>query len=91
MAFDLLYRDGRDLTARPLRDWRARLEDMLTCNDLVCSRCAGSRRTAWRRGRRCSRGYEGLVAKDDRSQYAGGPTRRWLNVKQQGWTDAQAR
>jgi hypothetical protein len=27
------------------------------------------------------RGYEGLVEK-----YTGGPTRRWLKVKQQGWT-----
>jgi ATP-dependent DNA ligase len=27
MTFDLLYRDGRDLTARPLRDRRGRLED----------------------------------------------------------------
>ena len=29
MAFDLLYRDGRDLSARPLRDRRARLEDVV--------------------------------------------------------------
>jgi bifunctional non-homologous end joining protein LigD len=29
MAFDMLYRDGRDLTARPLRDRRARLEDVV--------------------------------------------------------------
>jgi len=28
MVFDILYRDGRDLTARPLRDRRARLEDV---------------------------------------------------------------
>jgi ATP-dependent DNA ligase len=35
MAFDLLYRDGRDLTARPLRDRRARLEDVVVGNQLV--------------------------------------------------------
>jgi bifunctional non-homologous end joining protein LigD len=29
MTFDLLYHDGRDLTARPLRDRRARLEDVV--------------------------------------------------------------
>jgi ATP-dependent DNA ligase len=28
------------------------------------------------------RGYEGLVAKDGRSPYESGPTRRWLKVKQ---------
>jgi len=35
MAFDLLYHDRRDLTARPLRDRRARLEDLVANNDLV--------------------------------------------------------
>jgi ATP-dependent DNA ligase len=37
------------------------------------------------------RGYEGYVAKDEGSVYQGGPTRRWLKVKQQGWTDAEDR
>jgi ATP-dependent DNA ligase len=32
------------------------------------------------------RGYEGYVAKDERSPYEGGATRRWLKVKQKGWT-----
>jgi ATP-dependent DNA ligase len=32
------------------------------------------------------RGYEGYVAKDERSVYEGGPTRRWLKVKQKDWT-----
>ena len=32
------------------------------------------------------RGYEGYVAKDEASAYKGGPTRRWLKVKQKGWT-----
>jgi ATP-dependent DNA ligase len=35
------------------------------------------------------RGYEGYVAKDEPSPYEGGATRRWLNVKQKGWTDAE--
>ena len=35
MAFDLLYRDGRDLRARPLRDRRARLEDIVAGSELV--------------------------------------------------------
>jgi ATP-dependent DNA ligase len=30
--------------------------------------------------------YEGLVAKDESSLYEAGPTRRWLKVKQKGWT-----
>ena len=32
------------------------------------------------------RGYEGYVAKDEASTYEGGPTRRWLKVKQRDWT-----
>jgi ATP-dependent DNA ligase len=29
---------------------------------------------------------EGYVAKDEASAYEGGPTRRWLKVKQKDWT-----
>jgi ATP-dependent DNA ligase len=32
------------------------------------------------------RGFEGLVAKDNTSTYEPGRTRRWLKVKQKGWT-----
>ena len=35
MAFDLLYCEGRDLTARPLRDRLARLEDIVAGSELV--------------------------------------------------------
>jgi ATP-dependent DNA ligase len=35
--------------------------------------------------------YEGLVAKDKASLYEAGPMRRWLKVKQKGWTDAEDR
>jgi bifunctional non-homologous end joining protein LigD len=35
MAFDLLSLDGRDLTGRPLRDRRARLEDVVAGSELV--------------------------------------------------------
>lgn len=35
MAFDILCRDRRDLTARPLRDRRARLEDVVAGSNLV--------------------------------------------------------
>ena len=32
------------------------------------------------------RGYEGNVAREEASAYEGGGTRRWLKVKQKGWT-----
>jgi ATP-dependent DNA ligase len=30
--------------------------------------------------------YEGMIAKEETSPYEGGPTRRWLKVKQKDWT-----
>jgi len=38
-----------------------------------------------------SHDYEGLVAKDEVSLCEPGPTRRWLKVKQLGWTVAEDR
>jgi len=38
-----------------------------------------------------ARGYEGLVAKDEASVYEGGATRRWVKVKQKGWTVTENR
>src|SRR5215471_4043300 len=35
IAFDLLHRNGRDSTGRPLRERRARLEDVVADADLV--------------------------------------------------------
>jgi bifunctional non-homologous end joining protein LigD len=86
MAFDLLYQDRRDLTTRPLRDRRARLEDVVANNDLMfpVRRLAPDGLEAWNQV--IERGYEGYVAKDEVSAYEGGPTRRWLKVKQKNWT-----
>jgi bifunctional non-homologous end joining protein LigD len=86
MAFDLLYQDRHDLTGRPLGDRRARLEDVVAGSELVfpVRRLAGNGLDAW--AQVVERGYEGLVAKDEASVYEGGATRRWLKVKQKGWT-----
>jgi bifunctional non-homologous end joining protein LigD len=91
MVFDLLHRDGRELTGRPLRERRARLEDAVADNDLVLPvrRLAPDGLKAWEQI--VERGYEGLVAKDESSPYEAGPTRRWLKVKQKGWTDQEDR
>jgi len=84
MAFDLLYCDRRDLTGRPLRDRRAGLEDVVAGNELVfpVRRLATNGLEAWKHV--FERGYEGLVAEDERSAYEARPTRRWLKVKQRG-------
>jgi ATP-dependent DNA ligase len=86
MAFDLLYRDGRDLTARPLAHRRVRLEGVVAGSELVFAvrRLAPDGHEAWKQV--IERGYEGYVAKDDTSVYEAGRTRRWLKVKQKDWT-----
>ena len=86
MIFDLLYHDRRDLPDRPLRDRRVRLGDVVAGSELVfpVPRLAPDGLEAW--AQVVERGYEGYVAQDERSPYEGGPTRRWLKVKQVGWT-----
>jgi bifunctional non-homologous end joining protein LigD len=86
MVFDLLQRDGRYLTARPLRDRRARLEDIVAGSEFVLPvrRLAPDGVEAWRQV--IERGYDGYVAKDEASLYEAGRTRRWLKVKQKRWT-----
>ena len=86
MAFDLLYCDRRDLTGRPLRDRRARLEDVVAGSELVFAvrRLAADGLEAWKQV--VERGYEGYVAQDEAGVYEGGATRRWLKVKQRDWT-----
>jgi bifunctional non-homologous end joining protein LigD len=86
MAFDLLYHERRDLTARLLRDRRARLEDVVAGSELVfpVRRLALDGLEAWKQV--VERGYEGYVAQDEASVYEAGPTKRWLKVKQKGWT-----
>ena len=86
MAFDLLHQDGREFTGRPLRERRARLEAAVAGNDFVLPvrRLAKNGFEAW--SEVVAHDYEGLVAKDETSLYEAGPTRRWLKVKQKGWT-----
>jgi bifunctional non-homologous end joining protein LigD len=78
----------RELTARPLRERRARLEDVIAGSDLIfpVRRLAADGLEAWRGV--VARGYEGFVAKEEASVYEGGPTQRWLKVKVPGRTDA---
>ena len=86
MAFDLLHQDGRELTGRPLRDRRARLESVVAGGEFVLPvrRLSRNGFEAW--SEVIARDYEGLVAKEEAGLYESGPTRRWLKVKQKGWT-----
>jgi bifunctional non-homologous end joining protein LigD len=76
MAFDLLYFARRDLSGRPLRDRRARLEEVVAGSELVFAvrRLASNGLEAWKQV--IARGYEGDVAKDEASAYESGRTSR---------------
>jgi bifunctional non-homologous end joining protein LigD len=91
MAFDLMYLNDRDLTRRPLRERRLHLEELVAGSERIfpVRRPAADGLEAWQQV--LERGNEGLVAKDDESKYEAGPTRRWLKVKQQGWTHEEDR
>jgi bifunctional non-homologous end joining protein LigD len=73
IVFDVLSHAGRDVTARPLRDRRARLEDVVAGSELVfpVRRLARDGIDAWQQV--VERGYEGYVAKDAMSAYEGAP------------------
>jgi bifunctional non-homologous end joining protein LigD len=91
MVFDMPYRAGRDFTKRPLRERRARLEELLAGGDriLPVRRLASNGLAAW--AEVLEKGYEGMVAKDEASAYVAGRTRLWLKVKVPGWTDSEDR
>jgi hypothetical protein len=62
------------------------LKDVVTNSALVfpVRRLAADGFQAW--AQVLGHDYEGMVAKDETSAYEGGATRRWLKVKQNGWT-----
>jgi ATP-dependent DNA ligase len=72
MVFDPLYRVGRDLSKRPLRERRARLEELVTGAERIfpVRRLTANGLVAW--GEVLSGGFEGYVAKDEASPYVGG-------------------
>ncbi len=82
MAFDCLQLEKDDLRARPLRVRRECLETVLDGAPAVLlpvRRLADHGLKAWQEV--LERGYEGLVAKDPASPYAGGRTIKRLKVK----------
>ena len=89
MAFDVLLLDGRELTGRPLRDRRTRLENIVAGSEFVLPvrRLARNGFEAW--SEVIARDFEGMVAKVETSLYEAGTTRHWLKVKQKGWTVAE--
>jgi bifunctional non-homologous end joining protein LigD len=80
MVFDCLH-DGRDLRGEPLARRRDALERAIDGGLLMfpARRLSPHGLDAWATVKQ--KGYEGLVAKDERAPYRGGTTRSWLKVK----------
>ena len=80
-AFDLLWRGGADLRARPLTERRAQLEEIVSPGGPVALSevLKGPSRKAYERA--CASGWEGVIAKRADSPYRKGRSRDWLKLK----------
>jgi bifunctional non-homologous end joining protein LigD len=82
-AFDLLERDGEDVTGLPLRDRKKQLAQ------IIGGRSAGAIRFsdhiaghgAEMFAAACKRGLEGIIAKRASARYIGARTENWLKIK----------
>jgi bifunctional non-homologous end joining protein LigD len=100
-AFDLLERDGTDLTAKPNVERKAMLAALLPDNGAIryADHIVGAGEKLLEA--MCSAGYEGIVSKRADAAYSGKRTQAWLKVKCRrrqefvivGWSasDAQTR
>jgi bifunctional non-homologous end joining protein LigD len=81
-VFDLLERDGTPLLKRPVKERRAALAAVLRGGRVLrLARRLGTNGTRARETAR-TKGWEGIIAKDERSIYAPGiRSRSWLKIK----------
>lgn len=83
-AFDLLERDGKDLSKLPLSERKAQLEQLLgkiEASSLVqfSPHVTGNGQKVF--DRLCREGHEGVVAKEADAPYRSERTRSWLKIK----------
>ena len=90
MVFDLLRLEGQDVRHEPLRIRRERVERVLDGAPAVLlpvRRLSDHGLKAWQEV--LEHNYEGLVAKDPESRYAGGRSLRWLKLKQPNYREEE--
>jgi bifunctional non-homologous end joining protein LigD len=80
-VFDLLEAGGEDLTARPLFERRARLEQSIRPTQNLRISEAWRDRSERRFAEACRSGWEGLIAKRADAPYAHGRSSDWLKLK----------
>jgi bifunctional non-homologous end joining protein LigD len=88
-AFDLMHRDGADLTDLPLAERRRRLERLLAHSEVSCLhlvRCFEDGAALFIAAEQ--HGFEGIVSKRQASPYRSGPSRDWVKVKTAAWRAA---
>ncbi|MGZ3408978.1 MAG: DNA ligase D [Xanthobacteraceae bacterium] len=83
-AFDLLHLDGKDLRNLPLRERKAKLEELLVeagkDGPLVYSdHLSGGGEKVFREA--CGLGLEGIISKKADDRYISGRTKSWLKIK----------
>jgi DNA ligase D-like protein (predicted ligase) len=96
-VFDVLYADGRDTRALPLRERKALLKDAVSFGDPIRFTAHRNRDGEKFYQQACRDGWEGLIAKRADAPYQGGRDRDWLKFKCEngqefvvgGYTDPQ--
>ena len=79
--FDLLHREGYDLTRLPLRRRKALLKDAIAFSGRLRYTAHRNRDGRGFREEACRKGWEGLIAKQAAAPYQHGRSRRWLKFK----------
>jgi len=89
MVFDVLELDGKNWRPEPLWKRRHVLEELIARERriLPVRRLSSNGLKAWAQA--VHKGYEGMVAKDPESPYAGGRTLRWLKVTQPHYREGE--
>ena len=80
-VFDLLEADGENLTARPLVERRARLEQAIRPTENLRISEAWRDGSERRYAEACRSGWEGLIAKRADAPYVRGRSKDWLKLK----------
>jgi ATP-dependent DNA ligase len=81
-AFDLLHRDGTDLTGLPLLERRRRLVHLVGRADIPCLHLVQAFDDGAKLPEAAERhGLEGIVSKRQASAYSSGPSRDWVKMK----------